>query len=300
MAYMAADIVTTVKIRRYLKFPKFRMAFKQPRRVWDTLKKSQVHLFTDNGIDLLLNIDLFVLGLFVSAWDLGVYAEAAVLVRLFLIVSLGIKPILRRQYAILGARRQINSLMIAFKRRSALLFSLQAILALVTLLYFPKVLDLLFELREETTQSFKIFLVFVPGLIFYAPFSAQEPVYEALGQAQQLKQLTLITAGINLLLSLYLVPAAGIFGAAAATMITMLAHFILFGRHLTLGSNLHKSTFATAGLALYLVYALLETVSWGPTVNFWLGPMLVILGFYGCGVFGVELDSKTSQAFPDY
>jgi len=289
MAFMAADIVTAVKIRRYLKLPKFRIAFRQPRRVWETLNLGQAHLFTDNALDLLLNIDLFVLGLFVSAWDLGVYTEAAVLVRLFLIVSLGIKPILRRQYAILAANQQINNLMIAFRRRSAFLFSLQAVLTLVTLLYFPKALDFLFDLRGETTQSFEIFLIFVPGLIFYAPFSAQEPVYEALGQADQLKQLTLGTAGINLLLSLYLVPAAGVFGAAAATMITMLAHFILFGRQLTPGSSLHKSTFATAGLALYLVYTLLDTVAWGPAVDFWLGPTLMILGFYGCGVFGVEL-----------
>jgi len=287
-AYLVADIVTAAGIRRHLKLPGFRTAFKQPRKAWETLRQGRTHLFTDNALDLLLNIDLFVLGLFVSAWDLGVYAEAAVLVRFFLIISLGVKPILRRQYALLAAQEQISALKAAFRRHNAYLFCLQAVLALVTLLYFPLVLDLFFELRGETSQSFKIFLVFVPGLIFYAVFSAQEPVYEALDRSDDLKRLTLITAGANLLLALYLVPAAGIYGAAAATMITMLIHFFLFGRPLNMGPELHKVTFMAAALALYLVYTLLDGVALGPSVNFWLGPMLLLLGFYGCGVFGVE------------
>jgi len=297
-AHMAADIVTAFRIRRHLKLPKFRVAFRQPRRAWDTLKQGQVHLFTDNALDLLLNIDLFVLGLFVSAWDLGVYAEAAVLVRLFLVVSLGIKPILRRQYAILAAQQRISALMTAFRRQGALLFSLRATLTLVTLLYYPMVLDLFFELRGETTQSFNIFLVFVPGLIFYAAFSAQEPLYEALGQADHLKQLTLIAAGINLLLSFYLVPAAGVFGAAAATMITMLAHFFLFGRHFAVGARLPKSTFLTAGLALYLVYTLLQAAAWGPAVNFWLGPILIFFGVLRVRGIWCRVGRENQSGFP--
>ncbi len=287
-AYLAADVVTGTRIRRHLKLPILLTAFKQPRKAWETLKRGQAHLFTDNALDLLLNIDLFVLGLFVSAWDLGVYAEAAVLVRLFLIVSLGVKPILRRQYALLAAQQKISAMKAAFRRHNAILFCLQAVLALVTLLYYPLVLDFFFDLRGETTQSFKIFLVFVPGLIFYAAFSAQEPVYEALDRSYDLKRLTLMTAGANLLLTLYLVPAAGVYGAAAATMITMLIHLFLFGRHLDMGPELHKATFMAAALALYLVYTLLDAVALGPSVNFWLGPMLLFLGFYGCGVFGVE------------
>ncbi len=290
IAYLAADLITAFRIRHHLKIPGFRQCLKQPARAWNTLKQGQTHLFTDNALDLLLNIDLFVLGLFVNAWELGVYAEAAVLVRLFLTISLGIKPILRRRYAILASRGKIDLLTTAFKRTIALLFSLQAALTLITLLFFPKVLDLLFELHGETFRSFHIFLVIVPGLIFYAAFSAQEPVYESLGRADRLKQLTLTTAAINLLLSLFLVPAAGVFGAATATMITMLAHFFLFGRRLEVASGLQKSAFVTAALALYLVYRLLEFASWGPAANLWLGPPLMLLGFYGCGLYGVRLE----------
>lgn len=287
-AFLIADLATGWHLRRHLKFPKLSAAFKHPRRAWDTLQCGQVHLFTDNALELLLNIDLFVLGLFVDAYKMGIYAEAAVLVRLLLIVSQGVKPILRRRYAMLAARGRFSSLKIAVGRTSALLFSLQAAMILITLLYFPSILDFFFEIHGETAQSFTLFLVFVPGLVFYTVFSAQEPIYEALDRANGLKQLTLATAGINLLLSLYLVPAAGVYGAAAATMATMLVHFLLFGRHLEIGPGLGKSSLMTAGMALYLVYTFLEAAALGPAVTIWLGPMLLVLGFYGCGIFGVK------------
>jgi O-antigen/teichoic acid export membrane protein len=294
-AFLIADLSTGWYIRRYLKFPKISAAFRHPRQTWDTLRQGRAHLFTDNALELLLNIDLFVLGLFVSAYELGVYAEAAVLVRLLLVVSQGVKPILRRRYTVLADRGRINLLKSAVGRTSALLFSLQAIMILIALLYFPAVLDFFFEIRGEAAQSFRLFLVFVPGLVFYTVFSAQEPIYEALNRAHDLKQLTLTTAGINLLLSLYLVPAAGVYGAAAATMTTMLVHFLLFGRHLEIGPGLRKSSLISAGLAFYLVYTLLEGVAMRPAVTFWLGPVLLGLGFYGCGIFGVKQDLQRKE-----
>jgi len=44
----------------------------------------------------------------------------------------------------------------------------------------------------------------------------------------------------------------------------------------------------TAGLALNLVHIFLDGAALGPAVAFWLGPTLLVLGFYGCGIFGVK------------
>jgi O-antigen/teichoic acid export membrane protein len=295
VAFLIADIITGFYLRRHIKFPKRMAVFKHPRQVWATLQRGQAHLFTDNAVELLLNIDLFVLGLFVSDYELGVYAEAAVLARLLLIVSQGVKPILRRRYAMLAERGKTVLLKSAVGRSSAILFSLQAAMILIVLLYFPALLDFLFETRSEAVQSFRVFLVFVPGIIFYTVFSAQEPIYEALNRAYDLKKLTLTTVVVNLLLSFYLVPAAGIYGAAVATMTTMLVHFLLFGRHLEIGPDLRKSSLITAGLAFYLVYTLLNNAALSPAVTCWLGPMLLGLGFYGCGIFGVKQDLQRKE-----
>ena len=183
----------------------------------------------------------------------------------------------------------------AVSRTIALLFSLQAAMIMTALLFFPMILDFLFEIRGEAAQSLRLFMMFVPGLVFYAVFSAQEPIYEALNRARDLKQLTLTTAGINLLLSLYLVPAAGAYGAAVATMTAMLVHFLLFGRRLDIGPGLRKSSLITAGLTLYLIYTLLDNAALSPMVTLWLGLMLLGLGFYGCGIFGVKQDLQRKE-----
>jgi len=294
LVYLLADILTGLSARRHLKLPPLHAALRQPASVLQTLKQGQAYLFTDNALDLMLNIDLFVLGLFVTAWDLGVYAEAAVLVRFFLIVPAGIKPILRRFYSVTAAHNHTLRLSGLMGRNSAILFSLHAGLALLIALHFSTVLDLFFDTRLAAGRSFHIFTIFVPGLIFYGPFSAQEPVYEALGQEEDLKRLTLTVAAVNFCLTIYLVPAAGLFGAAAATMVTMVVYTGLFGRRLAVARHLDKTTFLISGLGVYLIYMLFKWLAWSPVLTIWMGPLIMGVLFYACGLFGVQPQSDAA------
>lgn len=294
-AVPAADAVMIRLIRPHLAAPPLRFVFSGLRGAMDTLKRGRAYLFCDDGLALLINIDMFVLGLFVNAWDLGVYAEAAVLIRCFLIVPAAVKPIFKQRYTAMAARGRMGDLAGMVRRRTVFLFSLHAVMALWVLIYFPKVLDLFFEvhggfghnLAGEIRISYRIFAIVVPGLMFFSALCAQEPLLEAIGQAERLKQLTIRMAVVNLLLTLYLVPAAGTAGAAAATMLTMLIYFGLFGRHLPKVLRFRKFDYAIAGLSVYLVYMLLK--HWGAAgTDFWLGPILLgalfwLSGFYGSG-----------------
>ena len=285
IAVLIADGFTAVQLRRYLILPPIRDLLRQMRRILVTLRQSRVYLFADNALDMLLNIDLFVLGLFVNAWDLGIYAEAAVLVRFFLIVPVGIKPILRRRYIQVTDPKGTQTMDYLVRRHASILFSLHAVLALVVILNFPAVLDLFFETHGETRQALNLFQVFLPGLIFFGPWTALEPVYEAFNRIQRLKRLTLFVSAVNLILTFYLVPAAGVAGAAAATMLTMLIYFLLFGRRLGMKHQVDKFTYLAAGMGLYLIYAALSWLSWPGAVTILLGPLLAVLLFYACGVF---------------
>ena len=287
LAYLLSDIVMAVMMRRHLKLPAVKAVWQHPRHIVATLKRGNAYLFTDNGLDVLLNLDLFVLGLFVSAWDLGVYAEAAVIVRFFLIIPAGIKPILRRRYNMMAAQAGTTALYALVRRRTSVLFSLHAILAVCVLLTYPAVLNFFFNTRGEEMLSFTIFSVFVPGLIFYGAFSAQDPIYEAVGQVAHLRRLTMITSGINVVLTFYLVPVAGFYGAAIATMLTMLFYFGLFGRDLSLPIQFDKTTYIVAGLAVYLIYTLFGGWNLGVGASFWLAPLLLWVLFYLIGLLGV-------------
>ncbi len=285
IAVLIADIATGINLRRHLRLPPLKGIFRHMRNVLATLRQGRSYLFTDNALEMLLNIDLFVLGLFVDAWNLGVYAEAAVLVRLFLITPAGIRPILRRQYILAAGSRGRKTLHALLQRHAAILFTLHTMAALIVVLNFPAVLDIFFQTRGETRQAFNLFLVFLPGLIFFAPLTAQEPVYEAVTDVQGLRRLTLGVSAVNLILTCYLVPAAGVIGAAAATMLTMLIYFLLFGRHLSLTPWTDRLTYLAAGLGLYLIYTLLSWLSWSSAITIWLGPTMAGLLFYSCGLF---------------
>jgi len=295
LAHLTGEGCMVLVIRSHLKLPGWAALRRDLHRVRTTLRQSSVYLFTDNGLDVLLNLDLFVLGLFVSAWDLGVYAEAAVIVRFFLVIPAGIKAIFRRRYNRMAARRDVAALLQLVRRRSAALFSLHAILAVCVLLAYPIVLNYFFHTHGEERLSFRIFAVFVPGLVFYGAFSSQEPLYEALGQATELRRLTMVTSGINLALTAYLVPFAGLYGAAVATMAAMLVYFALFGRALAIPIEIDKPTYVVAGLAAYLVFTVLDWWAPGVAADWGLAPILLGVLFYLTGLYGVENSERVPE-----
>ncbi len=288
IACLPADLVVGILIRRSLRLPAWWKAFKINSRVRDTLKNGYAYLFTDNALDLLLNIDVFVLGLFVGAQELGIYAEVAVLVRIALLLPVAVKPILRRRYGLMLARQQSGQIKAVLGSVTVWMFCLNAALAVFTMLYFNTILDFFFVLKNTPFTAFKVFAIYVPGLIFFGALTAQEPIYDTIGGIHHLKRLTLITAGINLLLTLYFVPMAGISGAATATMISMLVYFVLFGWHQADHFGLRKCQLTIAGLAIYLVYVILDHMAWTMAVTLWLAPLMLILLFYLIGLFGVR------------
>ena len=287
LGFLVPDVVMARFLRPHLPSPALKGLLKGRRQVRRTLKTSQAYMFGDNGMALLLNIDFFVLGLFVTSWDLGVYAEAAVLIRFFLILPAALKPIFKARYATLAAQGRGGDLVAAARRGTVALFSLQCVLALWVLSYFPLVLDLFFKTRGETLLSYRIFAMVIPGLIFYGALSSQESLLEAVGGAERLEVMVIAVALVNLLLTFFLVPMAGIKGAATATMLTMLMYFGLFGNDLPRRFRIRKYHYITAGLAVYLVHMLLGR--WGaPGLDFWLGPILLGVLFYLSGLYGTS------------
>jgi O-antigen/teichoic acid export membrane protein len=135
-------------------------------------------------------------------------------------------------------------------------------------------------------------LVFIFGLIFfYSAFYAQEPLYEAVGQPLHLKRLTLVVTGVNLVLTFYLVPAAGLWGAACATMLTMLVDLILFGRELPRICRVDKAVLVVSALSLYLFYMLFKGRLWGGLLS----PVALFALFYLTGLYGVRHSYHPNQ-----
>jgi O-antigen/teichoic acid export membrane protein len=165
------------------------------------------------------------------------------------------------------------------------MFYLQASLTVFILLHFPDILNLLFHSRGGELLSFRVFAVFAPGLIFFAAVASQEAVYEAADQVSDLKKIVLIVTVVDTALNIYLVPFAGVFGAAAATMISMLVYFFIFDRFLTESRRITKAPYLFAGAGVYLLYALMAVVKFSLVIDFFLIPlglfvMLLVMGYF--------------------
>jgi O-antigen/teichoic acid export membrane protein len=282
--FLISDAVLMQIIRRHLQFSNVWRALRKPDNASETLRKGYAYLLADGSLDILLNIDLFVLGLFVHAKDLGVYAEAAILARFFMIVPVGVKPVFRRHDHILAAQGQLRQLATAVHKRTRRLFSLHAVLAVVMLLYFPSVLDFFFKTPGEGGLAFRIFSVFIPGLLVYCVFYPQETLYEATGKTVNLKRLTIFIASINIILTFFLVPAAGFFGAALATSIAMFFHFLMFQSKIIESYRFNKRLIVLCASAIYLCYIIFQQI-----LGFaWLSPLLLLMLFYFMGLYGVQ------------
>jgi O-antigen/teichoic acid export membrane protein len=161
------------------------------------------------------------------------------------------------------------------------------------LLHFEEVLHTFYHTQGEELLSFKIFAVLVPGLIYFAAVTSQEAVYEAGEQIAVLRKLAVIVASINIVLNLYLVPFAGGFGAASATLISMLAYFLFFDLYLDKAHKIEKLPFLLGGASVYLIYMLMRSLNFGLLSDLLLCPIILFFLFYVMGFFKIEENLQT-------
>jgi len=97
---------------------------------------------------------------------------------------------------------------------------------------------------------------------------------------------------LNASLNCFLVPFAGLFGAAFATSCSMFVYFILFGRHLNPMYQLNKRRLGIAGAAVYLTYMVCKTLDLPfPITVFMVVTMLFVL-FYAINMFNFQSEQK--------
>ena len=287
-SFLMSEVYLALAGRRRLQLPSLCSVWAGLDRLRATLREGYRLTFTDDPLEVVLYIDLLVLGIFMSAWDLGVYAEASILARFFLLIPMSLRPIFRRKYCVLIAHADPPQASRLARQAAARLFFLHALLALAMLLFYPQILHLVFRTGGEESLSFQIFKVFVPGILFSASVITSEPLYEALGQVDALRKLMLTVFAVNLVLNVYLIPLAGLFGAASATMISMLLHFLLLGEHSSQPYRLQKGSYLVAGSAVYVIYAVMQALDAGMMVAVWLLPLLLSLLFYCIGFFNAD------------
>ncbi|MBN1380105.1 MAG: polysaccharide biosynthesis C-terminal domain-containing protein [Deltaproteobacteria bacterium] len=287
--FLISELYMMIQLWNQADLPKTRSAFADLNRLGNTLKSALRYLFTDDALDVLLYMDFLVLGLFVSSWDLGIYAEASIIARFFLLIPVSVKPIFRQQYCASAARGDGVRNAAVFHKTTMIMFFLHAVLGLYFLLYFSDVVNFFFQtIGKEELMSFQIFRVIFPGLLFFSAVTAQESIYEAEGRVPALQNLVIIITLMNVVLNFYLVPFAGFFGAATATTVSMFIYFLLFGRGLNTVYRVNKLLYLCVGCAVYLTYIFEKWMGGGFIVTFWMAPVMLFALFYFMDFFKFE------------
>lgn len=285
-AFCISQIVMLVMGRKAMRLPAMGQVVAGMKQIRPMLEKSRAFLFTDNLLDVVFYVDMLILGWFVSPFQLGIYARALILARLFLVVPGGLRPIFRRRVNHMVQGGPDSRLKPFMARVSRWFFFVHGLLALFVLTHFQQALDMLYEGRQWAADAFTVFGLVVPGLIFYSAVTALEPVFEARQQQAALRRLTLIVAAINLVLNINLIPFAGIHGAAAATAIATGAHFLIFCRLLPADLKGFQFFWPGAAASLYLAYVLMVWAGvgiliWVLAASLVLGGLLWLTGFFG-------------------
>jgi len=287
-AFCISQIVMLATGRKAMRLPAIARVMAGMQRIRPMMENSRAFLFTDNLLDVVFYFDMLILGWFVSPFELGIYARALILARLFLVIPGGLRPAFRRVVNRMVQNGPNGRLMLFMARVSRWLFLVHGLLALLVLTHFQQVLDVIYAGRQWAADALTVFGLVVPGLIFYSAVTALEPVFEARQQQAALRRLTLTVAAVNLILNVNLIPFAGIHGAAAATTVATGGHFLLFCRRLPADLRDFRFFWPGAAASLYLAYVLMAWPGVGMLPGLLATPLMFGLLLWLSGFFDVS------------
>ncbi|MCB2145337.1 MAG: lipopolysaccharide biosynthesis protein [Deltaproteobacteria bacterium] len=289
-AFLISHVVMMGMGRKTVALPAISGMLAGRKHISTVIDNGRAFLFTDNLLDVIFYLDMLILGWFASPVELGIYARALILARLFLVIPGGFRPVFRRLANERVAAGMDGRLFAFMARATRSLFFAHGLLAILILVNFPRVMTMVFEIQQWAGESFTIFALVLPGLIFFSAVTGLEPIFEARQQTDRLKQMTLVVAIANLILNLNLIPFAGLAGAAMATAGAMFIHFLLFCRMLPSELRSIGIFWPGAASALYLAYVPLAFFKVGMAATILLAPVLFgellwMVGFFNplCG-----------------
>ena len=294
-AFVFSEIAHILLVKRAVRMPSIIASLKRLSVAGTTIRKSLPYYFTHEGLRVLFFVDFFVLGFFVSAVQEGSYAEASVLARLFLIIPLGAAPLYRmRVYRSTGADQE--RIFADSRKTAARFFSLHSVVALAFLLYFPNLLRAVFNVQGDIPIFFRIFSFLLPGLLLFSSTVVLEPLFSIANREQGLNRIALRVFLINAFLNFYLIPYAGVLGAATATSLSLMIYFFLFVRGIDSKGDIPMKAYLLSGAVVYVAYHILGSVRMPFLLVIPLIAIVLPLLFWVVGLYEQNAGRRTQNA----
>ena len=300
LSVFAGQVAILFRGRKTLRLPSLVVAMSKRQQIRETIALGRAFLLTDAILDLVFYLDMLVLGWFVGPDQLGIYARALILVRLFLLIPAGLRPILRRQANRLTGANANSALKRLSARGTRALFVGHALAALFLLLHFTSALQWFFGDALGAEPVFELFAIVLPGLIFFSVTVVSERVFEANRDTALLEGVVIRVAVMNFILDINLIPFAGTGGAALATSLSMFFYFLLLGHRMPADFASARIRWPGAAAALYLTYVMLNHDTIGYKTSLFLIPLLFCALLWMIGFFKIKENKMTLHSAASY
>lgn len=285
IALLVAEIFAAWLYRKHVKLPGFFRILPASQAV-TYVRASSIHLFSGETLRLIFHSDIFILGFFLHGENIGIYSEASLLGRFFILVPVAIRPFIHRrfkEYVAGGVADKFAKNIFTIQSYS---YFLHALLALFVSIYFEDALLHILGESDFTVQSYRLFLIMLPGFLLYATAIIGEMAFESASQAPFLGKLSYYVTGLNVLLNLYLVPFAGTTGSAISTVISLLCYScIVISVKSTPFSRSPLFDYLAGAATLYLIYKIFVWLHLSIFYFIFIIPVLLYFIFYLLSIF---------------
>lgn len=177
-------------------------------------------------LDVNAYVDVLMLGVFLSDAMVGVYSFASNLSegvrQVNEVFRSNLNPILTQVY--FSKRRGILQRLLVRSVRKYYKFLVAV--SLVSVIGFP-ILTLVFQVTDEGHEMWKVFGILVSGVALASGYLPLKMIFNQVGMVNKQTHLFLWHFGINVVLNAIMIPILGIYGAAIATSLSMVAQVVV-------------------------------------------------------------------------
>jgi O-antigen/teichoic acid export membrane protein len=126
-----------------------------------------------------------------------------------------------------------------------------------------------------------------------------EPLFSIGNREEGLNRIALRVFVVNAFLNFYLIPYAGVFGAATATSISLVIYFILFARAIGEKGAIPIKAYLLSGALVYVAYHVMDSVRIPALLVLLIIATVLPLLFWVVGLYGNQQKSESRIQNPE-
>jgi O-antigen/teichoic acid export membrane protein len=223
LAYTCALFICALLALYFLEwriFPIFRSKTKSINETKKLFKYSWPMLFSDFLFLIVLWTDTFMLGYFKTIADVGIYNAASPTAQLMFVVPSAIASMFFPVLSGLYAKKEMSDFKVTYKVINKWIYAINIMVAILFVVFARQILNILFG--SEYAIGAIAFIILTVGYFLSSLSWTAKTVLIVMKETKFILFLSLLGAGLNIILNFFLIPDYSLAGAAIASAISFI------------------------------------------------------------------------------